>query len=88
MQVTTANSLPKSLSAEVDKQIKKGKFTSRSEFVRSAMRTFLLFQKGEISWEALAAPFRTFAKQKGLKESDILTAVEKGRHGKASKSSK
>lgn len=88
MQVTTTISLPKNLAAEVEKQINKGKFTSRSEFIRSAVRTYLLFQKGELSWEILAAPFRSFAKQRKLTEEDILEAVEKGRsRGKNSKDS-
>lgn len=88
MQVTTTISLPKNLAQEVDAQIQEGKFTSRSEFFRSAVRTYLLFQKGELSWEALAAPFRTFAKHKKLTESDIIKAVEKGRHGKTGARSK
>ena len=62
MQVTTTISLPKNLAGEVEKQIDEGKFTSRSEFIRSAIRTYLLFQKNEFSWEMLAAPFRSYAK--------------------------
>ena len=86
MQVTTTISFPKILAKEMEKQIEKGKFTSRSEFIRSAVRTYLLFQKGELSWEILAAPFRSFAKQRKLTEEDILEAVEKGRsRGKRSK---
>lgn len=89
MQVTTTISLPKNLVQEMEKQIDKGKFTSRSEFIRSAVRTYLLFQKGELSWEILAAPFRSFAKKKKLTEEDILMAVEKGRkRDKHSKNSK
>jgi len=79
MQVTTTISLPKNLAQEMEKQIDKGKFSSRSEFIRSAVRTYLLFQKGELSWEILATPFRSFAKQRNLTEDDILIAVEKGR---------
>lgn len=87
MQVTTTISLPKSLAQEMEKQIDEGKFTSRSEFIRSAVRTYLLFQKGQLSWEVLATPFRSYAKQQGLKEEDILKVVERGR-GEKSKSSK
>ena len=89
MQVTTTISLPKNLAQEMEKQIDEGKYTSRSEFIRSAVRTYLLFQKGELSWEILAAPFRSFAKKSNLKEADILEVVERGRsHGKNSKSGK
>lgn len=89
MQVTTTISLPKNLAQEVEKQIDQGKYTSRSEFIRSAVRTYLLFQKGELSWEILAAPFRSFAKKNRLTERDILEAVDRGRsHGKNSKSGK
>lgn len=86
MQITTTISLPKNLAEEVEKQIEAGRFTSRSEFIRSAVRTYLLFQKGELSWEVLAAPFRAYAKQKKLTERDVLEIVEKGRRGKSSKS--
>lgn len=88
MQVTATISFPNKLAVEMEKQIGKGKFTSRSEFILSAVRTFLLFQKGELSWEILAAPFRSFARQKRLAERDILKAVERGRSGETSKSSK
>ena len=88
MQVTATISLPKNLAWEMEKQIEQGKFTSRSEFVRSAVRTYLLFQKGELSWEILAAPFRSFAKKKKMTEEDILEAVERGRSGKNKKSGK
>ena len=87
MQVTTTISLPKNLAKEMEKQIDEGKYTSRSEFIRSAVRTYLLFQKGELSWEILAAPFRSFAKKSNLKEKEILDAVGRGRSGKRSKSS-
>ena len=88
MQVTTTISLPKSLAREMEKQIDEGKYTSRSEFIRSAVRTYLLFQKGELSWEILAAPFRSFAKNSNITEEAILEAVERGRkRGKGSKSS-
>lgn len=85
MQTTTTISLPKNLAQEMEEQIKEGKFSSRSEFIRSAVRTYLTFQKGELSWEVLATPFRAYAKQKRLTEGDILRAVEKGRHGKSQK---
>lgn len=85
MQVTTTISLPKSLATEVDKQIVEGKFTSRSEFFRAAVRVYLLSLTGELSWDTLSTPFRIYAKQKGLKEADILKVVEEGRHGKGSK---
>lgn len=89
MQVTTTISIPKNMAQEMEKQIEEGKFTSRSEFIRSAVRTYLLFQKGDLSWEVLAAPFRSFAKQKKLSENDILRAVERGRRSeKNSKGSK
>ena len=89
MQVTTTISLPKGLAKEMEAQIEEGKYTSRSEFIRSAMRTYLLFQKGELSWEILAAPFRAFAKKNKLTQEDILEAVEKGRsRGGSSKGSK
>ncbi len=88
MQVTTTISLPKKLAKEMDKQVGKGKFASKSEFVRSAVRTYLLFQEGKLSWEILASPFRTFAKKTKLSEIDILETVERGRNrGKSKKSS-
>lgn len=85
MQTTTTISLPENLAKEMDKKINEGQFSSRSEFIRSAVRTFLQFEKGQLSWEVLATPFRMYAKEKGLKESDLLTVVEKGRRGKSSK---
>lgn len=88
MQTTTTISFPKNLVQEVEKQIAQGRFTSRSEFIRSAVKTYLLFQKGELSWEILAGPFRAYAKQKKLTEEDILRIVEKGRHVKTSQNSK
>ena len=88
MQVTTTISLPENLATEMEKQIGKGKFASKSEFIRSAVRTYLLFQEGKLSWEILAAPFRSFAKKNRLAERNILEAVEKGRsRGKKSKNS-
>lgn len=87
MQVTTTISFPKNMALEMEKQIEDGKFTSRSEFIRSAVRTYLLFQKGELSWEILASPFRAFAKQTKMTEEDIMEAVERGRSGKNKKSS-
>lgn len=86
MQVTTTISLPKNLSEEVEKEIKTGRFSSRSEFFRSAVRTFLNLQEGKMSWEILATPFRNYAKESGMKKEDILRVVEEGR-GKRSKSS-
>ena len=86
MQTTTTISLPETLSKEMDRKIKEGQFSSRSEFIRSAVRTYLLFQKGELSWEALAAPFRAYAKQRKLTEDEILRAVEKDRYVKSPKS--
>ena len=86
MQTTTTISLPENLAQAMDKKIKEGQFSTRAEFIRSAVRTYLLFQKGELSWEILAAPFRLFAKKKGLKEEDILRLIEEGRHGKTTKS--
>ncbi len=88
MQVTTTISLPIELAADMEKQIAEGKFTSRSEFIRSAVRTYLLFQEGNLSWEILAAPFRSFAKNRKLTEKDMLEVVEKGRNDKHPKRSK
>lgn len=87
MQTTTTISLPKNLAQDMEKQIEEGKFASRSEFIRSAIRTYLLLQEGQLSWEVLAAPFRAYAKQKRLTEKDILSLVEKGRRDKTPKSS-
>lgn len=86
MQTTTI-SLPENLAQEVEKQIKQSSFASRSEFFRAAVKTYLSLQKGELSWEILAAPFRIYAKNTGLSEKDVLKAVEKTRHAQASKSS-
>lgn len=88
MQTTTTISLPENLSREMDEKIKEGQFSSRSEFIRSAVRTYLTFQKGQLSWEVLATPFRAYAKQKGLTEQAMQDAVEEGRRGKTSKNSK
>ncbi len=89
MQVTTTISLPKNLAKEMEKQIDNGKFTSRSEFIRSAVRIYLLFQEGQLSWEIIASPFRKYAKQKRLSRAEILKTVEEGREsGGSSKSSK
>lgn len=89
MQYTTTISLPKNLAKEMEKQLAEGRFSSRSEFIRSAVRTYLLLEKGKLSWEILAAPFRSYAKEKGLTEGDILETVERGRSGtKNSKSGK
>lgn len=88
MQTTTTISLPNNLAREVEKQIIAGRFSSRSEFIRSAVRTYLTFQKGELSWEVLAAPFRTYAKRKKMQEKDILHVVTEGRCEKTSKNCK
>lgn len=79
MQTTTTISLPRNLVQEVEKQVDKGKFSSRSEFIRSAVRAYLLLQKGELSWEILSTPFRAYARKNNLTEKDIVSAVEKGR---------
>lgn len=81
MQFTTTISLPKNLAQEMEKQVASGKYSSRSEFIRSAVRTYLLFEKGKLSWEILAAPFRSYAKEKSLTQEDILEVVERGRSG-------
>lgn len=83
----TTISLPKSLAEEVEKQVKKGPFRTPSEFVASAVKTFLSLQKGEVTWETLASPFRSYAKRRKLTEKDILQAVMRGRRAKASKNS-
>ena len=88
MQYTTTISLPKNLAAEMEKQVAEGKYSSRSEFIRSAVRTYLLFEKGKLSWESLAAPFRSYAKEKNLTEKDVLEVVERGRSGSNTKSGK
>ncbi len=80
MQSITTISLPKNLAQEVEKQIEEGKFTSRSEFIRSAVKAYILLQKGQLSWEILATPFRAYARKKKLTEKDLLKAVEKGRN--------
>ena len=85
---TTVISLPENLEQQVEKQLKEGKFTSRSEFISSAVRTYLRLREGQLSWEILATPFRTYAKQEKLTEADILKIVKKGRRVKASKNSK
>lgn len=79
--------LPKNLAQEVEKQVKKGTFKSSSEFVSSAVKTLLSFQKGKLTWETLASPFRFYAKEKKLTEKDILRAVMKGRRAKTSENS-
>ena len=83
----TTISLPRNLAQEVEKQVKKGTFRTPSEFVSSAVKTLLSLQKGELTWETLASPFRTYAKQKKLTEKDVLQAVMKGRRAKTSKNS-
>lgn len=88
MQIATTILIPKNLAQEVDKQVNQGRFISSSDFIRSAIKTYLLFQKGELSWEILAAPFRAYARQKKLTEKDIVRIVEKGRHVKTTKNSK
>jgi len=83
----TIISLPEKLEKQVEQQVKKGNFSSKAEFIKSAVETYLLFQKGETTWENLAAPFRTYAKKNKLTEKDILKAVERGQGEKTSKNS-
>ena len=83
----TTISLPKNLAQEVEKQVKRGTFKTSSDFVRSAVKTLISLQRGELTWETLAAPYRAFAKQRKLTEEDILRAVAKGRRAKISKNS-
>ncbi|MEK9176596.1 MAG: ribbon-helix-helix domain-containing protein [Patescibacteria group bacterium] len=83
----TTISLPNNLAKEVDIQVKKGDFKTPSDFVNSAVKIFLSLQRGQATWETLAAPFRFYAKQKKLTEKDILQAVMKGRRAKPSKNS-
>ncbi len=83
----TTISLPKNLAQEVEKQVKLGTFRTPSAFVTSAVKTFLSLQKGEVTWETLASPFRAYAKRRKLTEKDILQAVMKGRRAKTSKNS-
>lgn len=43
------------------------------------------FKQGKtINWETLAAPFREYAKKRGLTDKDILKAIEESRNEKAS----
>ena len=86
MQTITTVSLPENLVQFIDKQLKKGNFTSRAAFIQSATKTYLQIQEGKLSWEILAAPFRKYAKQKKLTQADILKVVEKGRRVKTFKS--
>lgn len=79
-------SLPKSLEKEVEKQVKEGKFASRSEFFRAAVKTYLNIQTGEVSWDILAAPYRTYARDKKLTPTNLLQVVEQGRYARRSKS--
>ena len=83
----TTISLPKSLEQEVENQVKKGPFRTPSDFVNSAVKTFISLQRGEATWETFAAPFRAYAKQKKLTERNILQVVAKGRSAKTSKNS-
>lgn len=83
----TTISLPKDLAQEVEMQVKKGTFRTPSEFVASAVKTFVSLQKGEATWETLASPFRVYAKRKKLTEKDILKTVMNGRHANSSKNS-
>lgn len=83
----TTISLPRNLAQEVEKQVKKGTFRTPSEFINAAVKTLLSLQEGELTWETLASPFRTYAKQRKLTEMDILQAVMKGRRAKTSKNS-
>lgn len=88
MQTITTFSLPQNLAQEVNEQLKKGKFSSPSAFIRSAVQTYLQLQTGKLSWEILATPFRIYAKQKKMTETDILRIVAKGRRVKTSKNNK
>ncbi len=81
----TVVSLPEKLEKQVEEQIRLGKFTSKADFISFAVRTYLSLQKGEITWETLAVPFRAYAKKNRLTEKDILEAVERDRNGKTSK---
>ncbi len=83
----TTISLSKNLAQEVENQVRNSSFRTPSEFVNSAVKTFISLQKGEVSWETLAAPFRFYTKQKKLTEKDILQTVMKGRRAKPSKNS-
>jgi Arc/MetJ-type ribon-helix-helix transcriptional regulator len=83
----TTISLPKNLAQEVENQVKNGPFRTPSDFVSSAVKTFISLQRGDIKWETFAVPFRAYAKQKKLTERDILQAVTKGRSAKSSKNS-
>lgn len=87
MQTTTTVSLPENLVEFIDKQLKKGNFNSRAAFIKTATKTYLQIQEGKVSWEILAAPFRQYAKQKKLTQTDILNAVQKGRRVETSKNS-
>lgn len=79
-------SLPKSLEKEVEKQVKEGKFASRSEFFRTAVKTYFNIQSGEISWDILAAPFKTYAREKKLTPARVLQVIEEDRHARSPKS--
>ena len=88
MQTQTFNIvLPKELVQKIDATAKK-EYKNRSEFIREAVRKYLLMQEGNFSWDILAEPFRAYAKERKLTEKDILTAVEEGRNGKKTKSNK
>lgn len=87
MPVTTTISLPEKLAREVDQKIKQGRFASRSEFFREAVRNYLTLQETieEKTWEEFAKPFRRWARRKNLTEKDILDAVMEGRYANSSR---
>ncbi|OGK26533.1 hypothetical protein A2954_01030 [Candidatus Roizmanbacteria bacterium RIFCSPLOWO2_01_FULL_37_12] len=89
MQTQTFNiALPKELVKKIDATAKK-EYKNRSEFIREAVRKYLLMQEGNFSWDILAEPFRKYAVQKKLTQKDVLTVVNKVRNsGKNSKDSK
>jgi Arc/MetJ-type ribon-helix-helix transcriptional regulator len=63
-------SLPKSLNLEIEKKVKKGFYSSKSEYVRKAVRESLI-------WEAEVAKYEKDAIKKGLK------AIREGKVSKA-----
>lgn len=72
MQTTTTVSLPKNLAKEIEKELKKGNFASRSEFFRAAVKTYLRLLKGDLSWEIISIFFKTYAKEKALTPQAVL----------------
>ena len=83
----TTISLPENVAKEVEEQVKKGRFRTQSAFVTPAVKTLLSLQKGDVTWETLASPFRAYAKKKKLTEKDIFQSVMNGRRAKTSKNS-